>query len=158
MTDDDFSQRIAKADEDLRDFLAGRATTIGSNADAVRMFHGHIVAMRQADASWDEIAPQLKAWSGRDIAPATVKQYMTEINMGRMKLALSSTVRPQAQTPSAPPAETPNPTQDSCTALGKAEAGENDRKNIDSGPDVSDGTPIPGGFTPAPVEKWKRKT
>ena len=156
MTDDDFSQRIAKADEDVRIFLGGRATTIGSNADAVRMFHGHIVAMRQAGASWDEIAPQLKTWSGRNIAPATIKQYMTDLNVGRMKRELSSTVRPQAETPPAPPAQTPNPIQDSRTVPGKAAPGVNDRQSIASGPGLSDGSPLPGGFTPVPVDKWKR--
>lgn len=158
MTDDDLSKRRRKADEDLRAYLAGRPTTIGSHADVVRIFRSHIVALRQAGASWEEVAAKLETWSGRKIAAATVKQYMTDINQGRMTLEPRSTVRPQAETPSAPPTETSYSIQDSRTALGKTEASANDRQSTASGLGLSDGTPIPGGFTPPPVEKWKRTT
>ncbi len=104
MFDNEISQRKRKADEDLRAYLAERKTTIGSHADAVRIFHPHIQAMRQADAGWEDVAEKLETWSGRKVAPATIKQYMTDINQGRMKLELSSTVGLQPKAPIAPPA------------------------------------------------------
>lgn len=154
MTDDDLSRRKRKADEDLRAYLAGRPTTIGSHADAVRIFHSHIVAMRLADASWEDAAAKLKDWSGRGVAPATVKQYMTDINMGRMSLELSSTARPQAQAPSAPPAEISKPNQKSREGQPREERSGN--TSSVSGP--ADEPPMPGGFYPGTDFQRKRKT
>ncbi|MBA4222755.1 MAG: hypothetical protein C0458_18660 [Methylobacterium sp.] len=113
MTDDDLSKRRRKADEDLKVILAGRPTTIGSRADVVRIFHSHIVAMRQVKTSWEAIAVKLEDWSGLGVAPTTVKQYMTDISQGRMTIEPRSTVHPQAETSSAPPAKTSHSIQDS---------------------------------------------
>lgn len=154
MTDDELSKRRRKADEDLQAFLAGRPTTIGSHADGVRMFHGHIVPMRQAGASWAEVAAKLEDWSGRKIAPMTVKQYMTDINKGRMSLELSSTVRAQAGTPSASPAGTPHSIQDS-----REEQPREERSGTTTSVSGSaDDQPMPGGFDPGADFQKKRKT
>lgn len=156
MTDDEFSKRIKKADDDVRAYANERGTTIGSHADAVRIFYPHILAMRQAGASWEVIAPQLKAWSGRDVAPATIKQYVTDINVGRMKRELSSTARPTQ--PAAPAAQLPDNQKNSRTETRTNGSGVKNREGTDLGLSLSDGSPIPGGFTPQPDDKWKRKT
>lgn len=155
MTDDDLSYRRRKADEDLRAYLAGRPTTIGSNADAVRMFRSHIAAMREAGASWEEIGAKLEEWSGRKIAPATIKQYMTDINKGRMSLELSSTIRPQAVTPSAPADEISKPIQDSREDQPHE---ERSRATTTSVPSPADELPIPGSFAAGADIDRKRKT
>ncbi|WP_420104476.1 hypothetical protein [Bosea sp. (in: a-proteobacteria)] len=155
MTDDDLSYRRRKADEDLRAYLAGRPATIGSNADVVRIYHSHIVAMRKAGASWEEIGAKLWEWSGRRIAPATIKQYMTEINKGRMSLELSSTVRPQAVTLSAAPAEISKPIQDSREDQPRE---ERSRATTASAPNPADESPMPGAFDPGADFERKRKT
>lgn len=154
MTDDDLSRRKRKADEDLQAYLAGRPTTIGSHADVVRIFHGHIVAMRKADASWEEVASKLESWSGRKIAPATVKQYMTDINTGRMSLELSSTVRPQADTPSAPPAGTSHSIQESP----EDQPREDRSGTTHSAPGSADEPPMLGVYDPGTDFKRTRKT
>lgn len=156
MTDDDFSKRIKKADEDVQAYANERGTTIGSHADAVRIFYPHILAMRQAGALWAEIAPQLKAWSGRDIAPATIKQYVTDINVGRMTRELSSTAR--LTPPTAATTQLPDNQKIPRTGTGTNGSGVKDREGTDLGLGLSDGSPIPGGFTPQPDDKWKRKT
>ena len=154
MTDDDLSYRRRKADEDLRAYLAGRRTTIGSNADAVRIFYHHIVAMRPG-AAWVEIAPRLEDWSGRKFAPATIQQYMTDINKGRMSLELSSTIRPQAVTLSAPPADISKPIQDSREDQPRE---ERSRATTTSEPSPADVPPVPGGFAAGADIHRKRKT
>lgn len=154
MTDDDLSYRKRKADEDVRAYRAGRPTTIGSNADAVRIFYHHIVAMRP-DASWESIAAILEDWSGRKVAPTTVKQYMTDINKGRMLLEPRSTIRPQAVTLSAPPAEISKPIQDSREDQPRE---ERSRATTTSVPSPADEPPIPGGFAAGADIDRKRKT
>lgn len=155
MTDDDLSKRKRKADEDVRAYLAERPTTIGSHADVVRIFHSHIVALREADASWESIAAILEDWSGRKVAPTTVKQYMTDINKGRMLLEPRSTIRPQAVTLSAPPAEISKPIQDSREDQPRE---ERSRATTTSVPSPADEPPIPGGFAAGADIDRKRKT
>lgn len=155
MTDDDLSYRRRKADEDIRAYRAGRRTTIGSGADTVRIFHSHILALREAGASWEVIASILEDWSGRKIAPSTVKQYMTDINQGRMSLELSSTIRPQAVTLSAPPAEISKPIQDSREDQPRE---ERSRVTITSVPNPADVPSVPGGFAAGADIHRKRKT
>ncbi|WP_293811129.1 hypothetical protein [uncultured Bosea sp.] len=154
MTDDEFSKRIKKADEDVRAYANGRSTTFRSHAHAVRIFYPQILKMRQVDASWEVIAPQLKQWSGRDVAPATIKQYVTDINVGRMSRELSSTARPQAQTPSAPPAGASHSIQDSREDQPREERSG----TTTSVPDSADDQPMPGGFDPGADFQKKRKT
>lgn len=153
MTDDELSKRKRMADEDLQAYLARRPTTIGSNADGVRIFYRHVVAMRQAGAAWEEIAAKLEEWSGRKIAPGTIKQYMTDINQGRMKLELSSTLRPQAIAPSAPPAQTSHSIQDSHEDQPLESSGTNTPV-----PDPADELPGPGGFIPGADLNRKRNS
>lgn len=154
MTDDDLSKRKRKADEDVRAYLAERPTTIGSHADVVRIFHSHIVALREAEASWESIAAILEDWSGRKVAPTTVKQYMTDINKRRMSLEPRSTIRPQAVTLSASPAEISKPIQDSREHQLREERSGTTQSVLD----LAVEPPMPGGFAPSADFQRKRKT
>jgi len=71
-----------------------------------------------------------------------------------MSLEPRSTVRPQAETPAAPPAGVSKPIQESREDQPREERSG----NITSVPDSADEPPMPGGFTPGADLQRKRNT
>lgn len=70
-----------EADAALRE----RRKRIGSGREAVPAFHTQILALREADRSWEEVAEALHRWCGLKLSANTVKAYTSKVNMGELE-------------------------------------------------------------------------